>query len=128
MDLTLVGIFKDGFIYNVNPLEFNVKGTNVGGTWSISVGSGDQWKPGVDHVMTYDRAGTKVAHISRGADPASTCSRPNFRVHVPVAGTEQCGRPPSHQDEIGRKAATEKLHQYTSTKGEPEGPTDEAPP
>ena len=59
---------------------------------------------------------------------ASTCSRPNFRVHVPVAGTEQCGRPPSHQDETGRKAATEKLHQYTSTKGEPEGPTDEAPP
>ena len=60
--------------------------------------------------------------------PASTCSRPNFRVHVPVAGTEQCGRPPSHQDQTGRKAATEKLHQYTSTKGEPEGPTDEAPP
>ena len=43
--------------------------------------------------------------------PASTCSRPNFRVPVPVAGTEQCGRPPSHQDETSRKAATEKLHQ-----------------
>ena len=64
----------------------------------------------------------------RPVRPASTCSRPNFRVHVPVAGTEQCGRPPSHQDETGRKAATEKLQQYTYTKGEPEGPTDEAPP
>ena len=66
LDLTLVEMFEDGFIYNVNPLEFNVKGTNVGGSWRISVGPGKGrlWKPGVHHVMLYDRGGTKVIHVS----------------------------------------------------------------
>ena len=69
LDLTLVETFEDGFIYNVNPLEFNVKGTNVGGSWLISVGSGDQWKPGLHHVMIYDQVGTKVIHTTWTVTP-----------------------------------------------------------
>ena len=71
VDLTLVEIFEDGFIYKVNPLEMNIQGTNVGGNWRISVGPGNgkKWKPGVHHVMLYDRGGTKVAHVSWNVTP-----------------------------------------------------------
>ena len=96
------------------------------GRWSPS-GNGRRSRSVWGDEPTGIRGGNRTV-VSSPLLPAPTCSRPNFRVHVPVAGTEQCGRPPSHQDETGRKAATEKLHPYTSTKGEPEGPTDEAPP
>ena len=71
VDLTLVEIFEDGFIYKVKPLELTVKGIHVGGSWRISVGpgSGGQWKPGVHHVMMYDRVGTKVAAVRWNVTP-----------------------------------------------------------
>ena len=45
-----------------------------------------------------------------------------------VPGAEQRGRPPSQQGKTGWKAATGKPHQHPSTKGHPEGRTDEATP
>ena len=71
VDLTLVEMFEDGFTYNVRPLEMTVEGKHVGGNWRISVGPGNgkKWKPGVHHVMLYDRDGTKVAQVSWNVTP-----------------------------------------------------------
>ena len=40
VDLTMVEIFEDGFIYNVRPLELTVEKNHVGGNWGIPVGPG----------------------------------------------------------------------------------------
>ena len=63
VNLLMTQAFEDGFAYDIRPLELNVKGANVGGTWQLSVGpSADKrWKTGKHRVALHDGNGNKVA-------------------------------------------------------------------
>ena len=63
VNLLMTQSFEDGFAYNIRPLELNVKGIHVGGSWALSVGPGPdkRWKPGKHRVTLHDGSGNKVA-------------------------------------------------------------------
>ena len=63
VNLLMTQSFEDGFAYDIRPLELNVKGIHVGGSWALSVGPGPdkRWKPGKHRVTLHDGSGNKVA-------------------------------------------------------------------
>ena len=63
--------FEDRFIYRVNPLEMNIRGTHAGGNWHISAGPGpgESWKPGAHQVTLHDRSGNRVAEAQWAVTP-----------------------------------------------------------
>ena len=63
VNLLMTQSFEDGFAYDIRPLELNVKGIHVGGSWALPVGPGPdkRWKPGKHRVTLHDGSGNKVA-------------------------------------------------------------------
>ena len=63
VNLLMTQTFEDGFTYDIRPLELNVRGIHVGGSWALSVGPSPdkRWKPGKHRVTLHDGNGNKVA-------------------------------------------------------------------